>query len=164
MINDSDPRPVLQLIYASSETSPFTDEDLLALLDKTRTANEARDVTGLLLYHDGSFLQVIEGDPSVVRPLYDKIIADPRHHNERLVWEAEQDHRSFAGWSMGFHRVDEADELHPGLADFLTTGELDAADSPDNLVRQILLGFRDGGFHRGRGGVTDQRVAPARVD
>ncbi|MEL6983137.1 MAG: BLUF domain-containing protein [Actinomycetota bacterium] len=156
--------PVLQMIYASSETMAFSDQDLLDLLEQTRTANAERNVTGLLLYHDGSFIQVLEGEPSVVRALYDKIVTDPRHHNERVIWEGEQDERSFNDWSMDFHRVDDPEELPEGVIDFLRTGSLDHVDHPDNLVRQVLLGFRDGAYHRGRAGVTDQRVAPVRSD
>ena len=89
MTTDDEGATVLQLVYASAETTPFSDEDLMALLEQSRAANEARGVTGMLLYHEGSFIQALEGDPETVRALYEKITHDGRHHNERLLYEVE---------------------------------------------------------------------------
>ncbi|MEM7363377.1 MAG: BLUF domain-containing protein, partial [Pseudomonadota bacterium] len=38
-------------------------------------------VTGMLLYHEGSFLQALEGDRAVVEALYERIEEDPRLHH-----------------------------------------------------------------------------------
>lgn len=157
MTTDDNRATVLQLVYASAETTPFSDEDLMALLEQSRAANEARGVTGLLLYHEGSFIQALEGDPETVRALYEKITRDGRHHNERLLYEVEQDHHSFDGWTLGFHRTEENAELAEGLSDFLETGEVELTDARA-VLRQILLGFRDGAFHRESDRVTNQRV------
>ncbi len=158
MTTERDRATILQLVYASAETSPFSDEELMALLEQSRQANEARNVTGMLLYHEGSFIQALEGEPETVRSLYDKIARDGRHHNERVIYEVEQDERNFDGWTLGFHRIDAASEAPDGIDQFLETGELGLTGDDHAVLRQILLGFRDGAYHRTEGRVTDQRV------
>jgi hypothetical protein len=55
-----------EIIYASAQTQPFSSAQLTELLAKARRNNQALHVSGLLLYHRGSFLQVLEGDEAVV--------------------------------------------------------------------------------------------------
>ena len=40
-------------------------------------------ITGLLLFIDGGFLQMLEGEERAVRELYTRIAADRRHLNPR---------------------------------------------------------------------------------
>jgi Sensors of blue-light using FAD len=53
-----------ELIYTSAETQAFTPADLAAMLRVARENNAAAHVTGILLYHQGSFMQVLEGEQS----------------------------------------------------------------------------------------------------
>ncbi len=55
------------LVYVSSATRPFSGEDLRALLETCRKDNAELGVTGMLLYKDGNFMQVLEGDEDAVR-------------------------------------------------------------------------------------------------
>ena len=50
------------LIYASSATKAMSQDELKALLAKARTNNQRDNITGMLLYNDGNFLQVLEGE------------------------------------------------------------------------------------------------------
>ena len=72
---------VLQLGYASAATVEFSDDDLRELLAKSRSNNMAAGITGMLLYHEGSFLQVLEGPSEAVEHLYARIRRDKRHGN-----------------------------------------------------------------------------------
>lgn len=140
---------IVQLVYASTATRPLSDAELVELLDQARANNTAQDITGMLLYHDGSFIQAMEGPPSAVLDLYAKITRDPRHHDERLIYTLEQDHRSFGDWSMGFHHLDRDEldgKLPEGFDRFLETGLVSLADHADDTVRDVLLLFRDGAF------------------
>jgi len=47
------------------------------------------------------FLQVLEGGRSQVSQLYNRIAADPRHHDVVLLTYEEIAERHFAGWAMG---------------------------------------------------------------
>ena len=101
-----------QLIYQSRALVPFATPELMALLLQARGYNGARHLTGLLLYTpDGRFMQVLEGDKDAVRQLYcNRILADPRHADCRVLHEGPCAGRCFPQWSMGF-RVAQADNL-----------------------------------------------------
>lgn len=64
---------MLQFIYASAASATFSPEDLRMLLAKARSRNTLYSVTGMLLYHNGSFLQVLEGPPTSVGIIFDSI-------------------------------------------------------------------------------------------
>ena len=68
-------------MYESTATQAMTDAKLWTLLQQARSNNEARGITGLLLYASGHFLQVLEGPEQVVRRLFDTIQDDPQHTN-----------------------------------------------------------------------------------
>ena len=56
-----------QLIYQSQSLVPFEKEEIVALLAGCRAYNATHNITGLLLYTpDGRFLQVLEGEESIV--------------------------------------------------------------------------------------------------
>ncbi|OAI02322.1 diguanylate cyclase [Methylomonas methanica] len=94
--------PLFFLIYVSKATQCFTDIQLNTLLEKTRTDNNARGITGCLLYMDGCFMQILEGSRRTVLGLVEKIKRDPRHRDFQLVMQAAQQRRIFPDWSMGF--------------------------------------------------------------
>jgi hypothetical protein len=50
------------LLYVISAVKPFSDSELVEMLVKTRAKNISLEITGMLLYKDGNFLQVMEGD------------------------------------------------------------------------------------------------------
>ena len=102
---------VLTITYWSWATDPMGDEELLELLRKSRRNNALRGVTGLLLYRNQCFLQVLEGPESVVESLIKTIEADPRHHSIRTLCR-EVGPRQFATWQMGFENLDvETDQV-----------------------------------------------------
>ena len=87
-----------RLVYVSAATVAFSKADLLDLLTKARDKNQKAGITGMLLYHDGDFLQLIEGERSAVQSLFEVIKADPRHSGTIVVDEEEADERVFADW------------------------------------------------------------------
>jgi Sensors of blue-light using FAD len=51
-----------QIIYSSEAATPMQTDDLQELLDRSRRSNAAKGITGALIYAEGSFLQILEGD------------------------------------------------------------------------------------------------------
>ena len=96
-----------QILYQSQSLVPFEPLELAALLHHSRTNNEQHAISGILLYTpDGRFLQVLEGEAETVRRLYhQRIVADPRHYNCRVLSEGPCQHRSFPNWPMGFRHA-----------------------------------------------------------
>lgn len=98
------------LLYISSSTSLLSNEDILNILNTSQTNNLRLNITGLLLYHQGSFLQVIEGEKDVVHDLFSKKISlDKRHNGIILLLDGEIKERSFSDWSMGFKQISNHD-------------------------------------------------------
>lgn len=105
---------MIQLSYVSSAAQLMTAADLLLILQQCYRHNPLQDVTGLLLYGNGTFLQALEGDEDVVSPLYEKIARDPRHARVTCLSRKTIETRHFPGWSMGFRRL--SDDFNSGTA------------------------------------------------
>ena len=125
------------IIYLSWATEPFSDEQLQALLQQARRHNTEADITGILVYGNGCFLQVLEGEEPAVRQLYEHIKLDGRHRNVAAYADKAVTQRAFAGWSMAFEAAtpQQFDELMGYLRPADVT--LDAARLP--LVDVHLL-------------------------
>ena len=91
-----------QIMYSSQATKPMTITGLEEILDDARTGNQARNVTGVLVYVDGVFFQIIEGDKDIVRKLMANIASDSRHRSVKVFYEAEVDVQAFESWSMAY--------------------------------------------------------------
>ena len=57
---------MIRLTYASTALKEWSPEDLLKLLKESRTNNGAKNITGILLYANGFFFQVLKGDEATV--------------------------------------------------------------------------------------------------
>jgi len=102
MSAESNASQLRQLVYVSSATAPFSAEDLRVLLAEARAKNEERGITGMLLYHDGNFIQAIEGEAAAVETLHAEILRDPRHRGVLVLSRGPIERRQFDGWAMGF--------------------------------------------------------------
>ncbi|MCA8974921.1 MAG: BLUF domain-containing protein [Planctomycetes bacterium] len=141
---------LLQLIYASASNVEFAEAELIELLQKSRRKNVQVDISGVLLYHAGAFVQVIEGPPAEVERLFASIKTDARHGDITLLDRRRVEERSFADWAMGFVRPTKADfERVDGLLWFFDDDNLAArwTNDPDR-ARCVLLAFRDGLYRR----------------
>jgi hypothetical protein len=96
---------MIQTAYVSRAAEAMTQESLLSLLQQCLANNEASGVTGMLLYGNDTFLQVLEGEEAVVDAVIDKIRKDPRHSKIHFLYRKPLQHRQYADWSMGFKRV-----------------------------------------------------------
>lgn len=96
------------LVYISAAAYLMDDEDLTEILEVSRRNNTKLDVTGLLLYHDGNFIQVLEGEKDVIKGLYETITIDNRHAYVFKMLEGSLEKRNFPDWSMGFKALTSA--------------------------------------------------------
>ncbi|WP_167856388.1 BLUF domain-containing protein [Hymenobacter metallicola] len=94
------------IVYMSRAVRPLSDQDLQELLAQCRRDNALHNVTGILFYSHGNIAQLIEGDPAVIEPLYEKIARDGRHSNVTMLANKGITQRSFADWSMAFHPIE----------------------------------------------------------
>lgn len=99
-IQEEEEYPIFRLTYLSKPSKPFTDADFDDIESKSVAANNARDVTGLLVVNGDRILQILEGREEAVRELYAKIEADSRHSVVKLVCAIADDVRLLLTWSM----------------------------------------------------------------
>ncbi len=133
-----------QLIYVSAASADFEEASLPDLFTQSRENNARIEVTGMLLFHDRSFVQVLTGPKVAVKALYETIARDPRHSNSRILFQGDVEERAFEDWSMGFYKTNRnsADEL-PGFNSVLVSG-FHGGDGELDRARQVLEAFRDG--------------------
>jgi Sensors of blue-light using FAD len=124
-------KSLISLTYASRATEYFHEHEIPDLLHQIRIANAKQEITGMLLYIGGSFLQVLEGQPEVVDAVLSRILGDKRNSQLRSIARESIPERAFEGWTMMHKTLDptEAGELI-GEKDYFTAPtwltELDA--------------------------------------
>jgi FAD-dependent sensor of blue light len=133
---------MLSLVYVSSATQLFSEEDLKALLHQSRGKNARLGLTGLLLYKDGNFMQVLEGAEDAVLGTYAIIQGDPRHHGILELTRQQIQEREFGTWSMGFKNLKDVNlQQTPGYSTFLNEPLNSAGFQADPSRAQKLLGM-----------------------
>ena len=124
--------PPYRLVYASAATQLFSKSQLVSLLEHARAANQAQGITGMLLYKDGNFIQLIEGLREHVQALYARIVLDSRHHRLEVVFVGDAESRLFSDWSMGFRDLsDPALRTLPAFNDFMNRTGSSASELRD---------------------------------
>ncbi|MES2460702.1 MAG: BLUF domain-containing protein [Armatimonadota bacterium] len=96
---------MIYVMYTSSASHLMSSDELMRLLHQSRENNRRQEVTGMLLYSDGNFVQVLEGLAEVVDPLLKKIERDPRHKGVLEMLRGDLEERQFPEWSMGFRNL-----------------------------------------------------------
>jgi hypothetical protein len=134
---------VFQLIYTSAATQEFWPDDLFALVEKCRSKNAPRGLTGMLLFHQGQFLQLLEGPESAVRDCFNMVQRDPRHASIEILMTGTRADRDFPGWTMGFEQPGDAWHLPPEWSTILENGfEAGHASRNGSATKDMLLSFR----------------------
>lgn len=108
------------LVYESIANQEMSDEHLKNLLATARTRNITSNITGMLLFKNGFFMQALEGEKDVIENTFDKVVKDPRHRDVLVVYKKPIEQRRFPEWEMGFNKIDDKNaELIEGFSDFL---------------------------------------------
>jgi hypothetical protein len=133
-----------QHYYASSAKHPFSDRELEVLLARARETNARNDVTGLLIYAKGAFIQVIEGPVAAIDGVCERIAKDARHQilmrSERQIQT-----RQFSDWTMGFVRLkpDATKSLQSYSAIFEPNFDLSVLKGLDPIALSLFEAIRD---------------------
>lgn len=119
-------------LYISSAVRSFGPSDLEAILTSARKHNARTGVTGMLLYADGSFAQLLEGETAALDETLARIKSDRRHTGMIPILREAIAARSFPDWSMGGRMIGPDDPV-PGRGGMTIRERLDAA-SPGDMV------------------------------
>lgn len=111
---------MLRLMYISIATQEMSTTQLTALLEEARTRNQEHQITGMLLYKNRRFIQLLEGPRDAVEKIYRDIREDDRNAGNIVIEKSEIENRLFSDWKMGFENLDHYDMSEiEGYTDFL---------------------------------------------
>lgn len=102
---DSDLRRVL---YISQAAQRLGVQDVLQLATRSAASNARVNITGLLIFAGGCFLQVVEGETRAVDYLMQRLKQDKRHRDVAIVVDEPIRRRSYGEWHMGCHLLESA--------------------------------------------------------
>ena len=74
--------------------------DLSKIYSSARHSNLKTNVTGVLSYRVGHYIQILEGDDEIINGLYAKIAKDNRHSDPVIIFNNTIHERMFKNWSM----------------------------------------------------------------
>ena len=94
-----------QLVYVSNRKPTCTAAEIDKILESCKKNNPPLDITGVLLYSDTKFIQLVEGESKVIMSLYDKIKTDDRHSNTMMISYNPIKEKSFPSWHMGSKKM-----------------------------------------------------------
>jgi hypothetical protein len=135
------------IIYCSAASAEFDETCIASILEQSRARNGARGITGMLLYVQRCFFQVLEGDPAVVDPVYERIQLDPRHHRITRIIAEPIVRRSFGEWTMGFSTLAPAQAGNLlGENDFFASAGC-LAEMNEGRAKKLLSAFQHGRWH-----------------
>ena len=101
---------LFQLTYKSEAAPNLKVEDLQNILNTSRSFNSSENITGCLIYTTKIFVQILEGEKTVVQKLYESIVKDKRHFNVTLIHEGAAVQRKFPKWAMAYLNPNDATE------------------------------------------------------
>lgn len=93
---------IYHLSYVSTGCDCLRYDDIKAILESSNQHNKSLGITGILVYCNKHFFQILEGDKTEVLSLFERISIDRRHDNVIKIQEGERDKRSFENWHMAF--------------------------------------------------------------
>ncbi len=120
-----------RLIYSSEATEEMSRPDLEQMLVESRLRNTRRHITGVLVFVDGVFLQVLEGERGDVEDLMESIRRDPRHRHIKEFHQEEIDRRAFPNWRMAY--------LSPRAEEVSAWAGLEGATSIESILATLRL-------------------------
>ncbi|MEL7480581.1 MAG: BLUF domain-containing protein [Pseudomonadota bacterium] len=139
-----------RLIYTSSARTLLNDGTLRQILDAAHRNNERDGISGLLIYHEGCFLQLIEGERQAVETCFRRIKQDPRHTGCIVLSEEPVSSRMFGDWRMTFQTHRDLTGLQKkqfvdlrAVADSLSNGDLRQHPKTQAILLAFLSTFRD---------------------
>jgi hypothetical protein len=129
------------ILYISTAARLLSADELDRLCRSAQARNLQEDVTGVLLYSDGAFMQYLEGPAGGLARIYGVIKADPLHYGVIDLLREPIQGREFAAWSMAFRAVGGQGRSSTAEPDDLLLEGPGTDGTPRVAARELLLGF-----------------------
>ena len=141
--------PLYRLVYSSIRNEDCDQDCIDQILASSVKNNPQDDLTGVLLYTEDRFIQVLEGPLTKVMETYNRILKDKRHGGSVIRYCAPTEERYFEDWHMGSKNIESAElefgtdmskeekKLYTSLAD----GNLSAYKDDSIRMLKTFLAF-----------------------
>ncbi len=113
------PKDLVELGYLSEAVSDMSFLGLMRLLESARAFNQTNGISGILLYDNQQFGQIIEGERASVMKAWKRIQEDKRHHRIELLEIREISERSYPDWLLRFYGGETLTRDYPALAEMV---------------------------------------------
>ena len=134
-----------QLVYVSNRKPNCTPAEIENILNSCKKNNPPLNITGVLLYSDTKFIQLVEGEAKVIMDLYDKIKKDDRHSNPMMISYNPIKEKSFPSWHMGSKDISSGVQFKTDISeddkkvfDQILTGKEESGQRVLNLLRKFF--------------------------
>lgn len=91
-----------RVVYVSDASRTIRRADVTQIVETSRRNNAETGLTGVLIYFEGRFFQVLEGPYGMLRASFGKIAKDRRHRNVAIIEHLPVSERAFPDWRMGY--------------------------------------------------------------
>ncbi|MEO6321735.1 MAG: BLUF domain-containing protein [Polaromonas sp.] len=100
-----------EILYVSTLAADAPLRVVADIAVKSRSTNQQRDITGLLVFDGMHFCQQLEGSAQEVAALMERIRQDPRHTDVAVLHHGPLDQRRFRRFSLGYTSVEDVEAL-----------------------------------------------------
>ncbi len=142
------------LVYVSTASHQLAEAEISHLLDRARARNALEQITGVLLYSHGNFMQYLEGPCAGVARVYAHIVADRLHHGIIELVREPIPAREFSDWTMAFRSISAFGMSSPEKFDDHFLAKIDPAATARSVTHSLLRKFWSKGRLETRGGAN----------
>jgi len=130
-----------RIIYLSKMSVETQREDIIDLIDTSKKNNQNRGLTGMLMFSNKNFMQILEGDVLQLNRTFESIMQDNRHHEIYMLEYVRISRRLFGDWEMKLVSLD--DYVIPRTIQLQVEGSLFAPFPRDkDLALELLLNIK----------------------
>ncbi|TGV03147.1 BLUF domain-containing protein [Flavivirga rizhaonensis] len=128
------------ICYISDSCQEESLNTLKNLFSKAKKNNLKFNITGILIYSNANFLQVLEGNETNVNDTFKRISLDTRHRNLFKVIDINTQQRIFEDYNFGFTIVDSSKELNElnEYLEWLRKADNKLANKVVNMVENFI--------------------------
>ncbi len=128
------------LLYASQALNTLEESARLALEKKSQLYTDLKEITGVLVYRQGFFMQYLEGHETSVLDLFRKLRGNEHHYNVRVLSRGLIDKRLFPNWTMRIVKDQRSVPSSQSLIDLFET-VLSQKSQSSNEINLVLNRF-----------------------
>ncbi len=129
------------LVYVSSATHDLSHQEVDQLLLQARRRNKQHNITGVLIYIGGNFMQYIEGDADKLALIYDIIKISPLHTGLIQLLYNSIECRDFNEWTMAYCTKNKKVQVEPYNDVAILLGKQCESSYKKTVPRQLLHDF-----------------------